>query len=227
MARGQRAKFEFTTVDKIALIVEVGALVVLAALNIMGMRGLSLIRGEIPWFIALLIPLTLAVWGIYRLIIRLKTPRGKLIAGAVLGMVLMMLFTLAMSLVSVMATMAIPQRYAMVTSPTGKRQLVVMRVLDQEEERMAARREARLAADPEADPETQITDYGYQYLAFPPVLRFFYRSNADVDGLLCLGYGNDTKLMVEWLDDENTAHFFINDPGPGDVGEFTVWLGAQ
>ena len=224
---GRQRRFEFTTVDKIALIVVVGALVVLAALNIMGMRGLTLIRGEILYFVGLLIPLTLAVWGIYRLIIRLKTPRGKLIAGGALGMVLMLVFTLGMSMVSVMATMAIPQRYAMVTSPTGKHRLVVMRLLDQDDERMQARREARLAEDPGGSTDTQITDYGYQYLAFPPVLRFFYRSNADVEGLLCLSYGHDTKLMVEWLDDEDTAHFFIDEPGPGDEGEFTVRLGAQ
>lgn len=86
------------------------------------------------------------------------------------------------------------------------------------------------AASPAAAPdaaapntaETAIEDYGYIYKAYPEALGgLFYRMDADVEGMAVIGYGSAGTLMMEWPD-EDTAHFYVKDPGPGDGGEITV-----
>ena len=104
-----------------------------------------------------------------------------------------------------------------------------MRQVDPEEERLDARRSARLAANPDGDPEYTVQDWGYVYRAYPRVLNVFYRSNADAEGEIYLA--NDVAaapaedgaaqepalphgaLMVEWLEDETVAHFYVTNPG--------------
>ena len=222
MARGQRPRIELGIVDKIVAIAEIVILVVLVTLNIMASKGLSLVHGELYSFAAMLIPMLLLGWGVYRIVRRIEKRRTKLIVGSVLVLVVMIILTVVMSYISVMSTMTIPQPVVTISSPSGKHQLLVMRAMDLDEERIAQRRAARLEANPDGDPETQAEDYGYQYLAFPPVLRFFYRNDADVDGLALIGYSSGAELMVEWLEDEEVAHFFVKNPGVADGGEFTV-----
>ena len=223
MARTKRPPIELGMVDKIVAIAEIAALVILVALNIMAARGLSLVRGELYSFVAMLIPLLLLGWIGYRIVRRFEKRRTKLIVGTVIALVMMILFTVVMSYISVVATMTVPQKVTAIRSPSGKHQLLVMRAMDLDEERIEQRRAARLAADPEADPETQAADYGYQYLAFPPALGgFFYRNDADLEGIALIGYSSAAELMVEWLEDEEVAHFFVKNPEVADGGEFTV-----
>ena len=32
-------------------------------------------------------------------------------------------------------------------------------------------------------------------------------------------------MMLEWLDDDTTAHFYVKDPGTAEGGEYTLRLG--
>ena len=103
------------------------------------------------------------------------------------------------------------------------------------------------ATDGTAPEETVLEDWGFIYRAYPQALGMFYRSNAAVEGEIYLsisdflasaeasqdGAARDDAsasaeapvmgtLMVEWQDDENTAHFFVENPGVAEGGECYV-----
>ena len=227
MEHSQRRKFEFGIVDKIVLFGMLAVLVVLIVLNVLARLNLQLIYGELYMFGTLLIPIALVAWGFYRLIRRMKERRTKLIVGSVLGLVLMLVFTVVMSYFSVIASMSIPQKFGTVVSPSGAHKLVVLRGFDLDEERLEARRASRLAEDPEGDPETLAEDYSYRYLAFPPVLGIFYRSDVQYEGDIVMGFSSPATLMVEWQANETVAHFYVDNPGVGDGGELFVTVASQ
>ena len=99
---------------------------------------------------------------------------------------------------------------------------MILRGLDPDEERIEARRTARLAADPESSAEIAVEDWGYNYYAFPKALGVFYRADAQTEGELHVGYASDATLMVEWLENESVAHFFLDNPGEQDGGDWYV-----
>lgn len=111
-----------------------------------------------------------------------------------------------------------------------------------------AQQEGDPAAD-ETDQEASLEDWGFIYKAYPSVLGLLYRSDADVEGEIYLSIsdylqaveatrtqeeGSETaeapaeeeaphgRLMLEWLDEEQTAHFFVQDPGVAEGGECRV-----
>ena len=102
--------------------------------------------------------------------------------GLALSLVLALGMVLVSSYLSFMAALTVPQRFATLTSPSGKRKVVVLRQVDTDESRLNERRAARLEADPEGDAEYVLQDYGYVYRAYPTALGLFYRSKADVEG---------------------------------------------
>ena len=188
----------------------------------------------------------LVIWGAYVLIRRIRNRTAKIVVGGAVVLVVMVVLMLVFTYVGFVATITVPQKYTAINSPSGAHKLVVMRALDPDEERIEARKAARLEADPDGDPDVTVRDWGYVYRAYPQVMGMFYRSNADVEGEIYLSYsdgvipvedeateeGEEAKqpaeerqhgtLMLEWQDGESVAHFFVQDPGIAEGGECTV-----
>ena len=204
--------------DKIILGALATLVVVLIALSIMQRCGLSLINGALMMYLPFVALFLLIGWGVYALVRRLKNRVAKIV----------WVFTGLASLVF----FVVPQRYAVVKSPSGARELVVLRVFDSDQDRVSARQAARLAANPDSPEALRPGDLCQIYSAFPRALGVFYRSNADVEGELRLAYSDPASpeegalpvgtLKLEWLDDEATAHFFVENPGPEEGGDLYV-----
>lgn len=214
-----------------------GALIVLiVVLSILQRCGLTPVKGEIMLYLPLLAMFVLVGWGVYALVRRIKNRTVRLLVGGGVAMVLVLVLVIGFTYISYMGFYVIPQRYTALTSPSGAHKLLVMRTFDTDEERVQARKAARLEANPDDGEEERIEDWGYLYRAYPPALGLFYRSNANVEGEVCLAindYPAATEaaeaekpahgtLMVEWLDDEATAHLFVADPGVADGGDCYV-----
>lgn len=162
-------------------------------------------------------------WGVYALVRRIRRKTLKLVVGSAAGMAMFMLFIVLVLYGSVFINITMPQKFASVKSDNpGAARLVVMRMLDGDQERIEARRSARLAADPEGDPEITVDDWGFVYTAYRQVGPFFYRQDTPREGEVWIGYKSPSQLMVDWQDDGMTARFFADNPGPGDGGEMTV-----
>ena len=107
---------------------------------------------------------------------------------------------------------------------------MILRVLDADEGRMNARRAARLAGDPDADPETAEyveSDYGYSYMVYPRAfLGLFFRYDANVEegSGVYETYGAEGRLKYEWLDDGNTFRLRMPEDvaGPCESGEWVL-----
>ena len=55
------------------------------------------------------------------------------------------------------------------------------------------------------------------------VLFFFGKNFLGGDNEEILSYtGNDGTMMVEWLEDESVAHFYVDNPGVAEGGELFV-----
>ncbi len=229
--------------DKVILCVLGVLIVLIIALTILQRNGLSLVNGLATLFLPLAAVFLLVGWGVYALVRRISRRGVKLAVGAVLMLVLLVVMLLAFTYFSFVAAVTLPQRYTVIQPPSGGRRLVVMRSLESDEERMNERVAARLALDPNGDPGITAEDWGYEYRAYPLLLKgLFYRSNADVEGEVHLAYrqradaqadGEATDgetpaglshgtLMVEWLDDGATAHFYVQDPGVAEGGDCYV-----
>ena len=208
--------------DKFILIA-VGLLIVCSAvLTAMQRGGLTLIHAEMLVYLPALAVFILLGWGAYALFRRIRRRTLRMLVGTLMGVVLVLLLLLAFSYISFFCSLTIPQRCAEVTSPSGAHRLVILRVLDPDESRIEARRAERIAEDPESDPEVTPDDWGYIYTAYPRTMGAFYRSDADVEGEVCLSYAGGGTLLVEWLDDEATAHFYVDDPHTSEGGDFYV-----
>ena len=249
--RGEGRRFSLKLPDKV-IHCAVGVLVVMIiAMSLLMRVGWLPIRGDTVLYLPLLAVVLLIAWGILALVRRLSNRLVRGLAGGLLGLALMVVMVIASTYISYMSFYVAPHRFTVVTSPSGREKLVVMRAFDTDEGRMEARRAARLAGREEADGEESIEDWGYIYRAYPQALNFFYKSNADVEGEVYLAIDNvstspddpeaaageagpdsDTAgavhhgtLMVEWLDDEKTARFYVSDPGVAEGGECLVHLG--
>lgn len=234
-AKREKQRPGLTTVDKVLLGLMAILSVALIAVGILQRCGLSLINGTLMLYLPVLAVLVLLGWLGYRLIRKIRNRTVRIVVSSVVVLVLALGLTLVLSYMGLMAALTVPQRYATLASPSGARKVVVMRQVDTEQERLDARRSARLAADPDGDPEYTVQDWGYVYRAYPRVLNVFYRSNADVEGEVYLA--NDVAaaddgaqetalphgtLMVEWLEDEAGVHFYVENPGAGEGGECTL-----
>lgn len=219
---GRERRPLFRRSDRVIMIVLAAMILLSVVLYILEHAGLALIRGEIYMFLPMAMVLTALSWGAYAVVRRIQRKTLKTVVGAVfvLAIVVIMLFGLTYG--SFVASLTLPQKFGTVTSPSGSRTLVVMRALDSDEERIGVRRSARLEADPDGDPEQIAEDWGYLYAAYPKALGVFYRTDANAEGEISIGYASEGTLMVEWLNDEAEAHFFVQNPGPGDGGEITV-----
>lgn len=187
---------------------------VLYGLNALDLR---LISGELYLILPILTLLLMIGWGMSALWRRMKPGVARKAVGAVLVIVMALLVMLAMTFASVFTGMNVPGRYAVMSDEEGHT-LVVMRGLDPDEDRMKARHEARLAADPEGSPEMTAEDWGFTYTAYAPAgMGLFYRPSTLLDGEVHIGYASKAELMMEWSD--GVGHFFIKNPEIGDGGE--------
>ena len=202
--------------DRIVALMLLAMAVIMVILGVLLALGLRLVFGDLYLFMPVIMLLTLVGWGFSALARRIANPRARLAAAVAMVVVMLLLALLALTAVSVAGGLIIPRKYADITGDGGK--LVVMRSLDPDEGRISARREARLAADPEGNPETVVEDWGYVYRAYgTDPMGIFYRKNTLLEGEVCIGYASKAELMVEWEDD--IAHFFIKNPETGDGGE--------
>lgn len=242
----EKTRSPMKTSTKVLLIIVGILVVVIVALGILERCGIMPVDGEIVLYVPLLAVFVLLGWGVYALVGRIDKRGVKVAVGVGLSILLMVVLMIAFSYISYMGFYALPHRYSTVAAPSGARKLVVMRAFDTDEGRMEQRRSARLEADPDGEAEFTLQDWGYIYKAYPRVAKWFYRTNADVEGEVYLPVddaivtrGDQTvettdgeapqedqsghsTLMVEWLEDEAVAHFFAQDPGPGDGGDCYV-----
>lgn len=234
----KKRRFRLGMPDKVIL----GALGVLVAVviivNVLSRFGLALINGAVMMYIPLITLAVLVGWGGYALIRRIRKPVVKTVVASVAALLMLLAMVLVISYVSYIAYYTVPQKYATVRSPSGARKLVVMRGFDIDSGRSDQRKAARLEADPEGSQDLAPEDIIMLYKAYPEVLGLFYRSDADVEGEVCLAYADSTAtsgeevsaaatvshgtLMVDWLDDEATARFYAENPGVAEGGECTV-----
>ncbi len=234
-ASGRR--FSLRRSDKIVLAV-IGALLVLTvALNIMQRCGLSPVNGALMLYLPVLTLLALVGWGGYALFRRISNRTVRIVVGCVFGLVLLVVVLLGFTYVSFIASIGTPHKYRTLVSPSGEHRLVVLRTLDPDDGRIEQRKAARLSADPDGDPEVTAADWGYVYRAYPEVLfGLFYRSDADVEGEVYLTYRDGIvpatdagetpepigTMMLEWLEDDTVAHFYVENAGVAEGGECTV-----
>ena len=184
---------------------------------------LSLINSALYIVLPAIILFGLLAWGVYALVRRIQKKMLKLVVGSAAGMAMFLLFIVLVLYGSVFINITMPQKFATVKSDNpDAAALVIMRMLDGNQERIEARRTARLAADPEGDPEIAVEDWGFIYTAYRQVGPFFYRLDTPREGEVCIGYESPSQLMLDWQDDGMTARFFAENPGPGDGGEMTV-----
>lgn len=230
----------FNPVDKALLGVLALLIAVLVALSILQRCGLSLINGTVMLYLPFVALFVLLGWGGYALVRRIKRSGVKVAVCSVLVLVLLLAMLWVFTNIASLAFFVTPKRYTTITSPSGARKLVVLRVFDGDEDLIEARKAARLEADPAGSDELLPEDLCQLYAAYPQVMGLFYRNDADVEGELRLAYmdqsarvvstedeattGGPTHgtLMVEWLDDEATAHFFVENPGVSEGGDFYV-----
>ena len=241
-----RRRIELSRVDKVVLCIVAMLVLVVIVLGILQRCGLTLINGMLMLHIPFLAVVVLVGWIGYALVRRISKRGVKVAVGGLLVLVYALALVVVFTYLSFMGSVAVPQRYATLASPSGAHKVVVMRAIDLDEDRLEARKAARLEADPNGDPETSIQDWGVVCKAYPSVMNIFYRSNADVEGEIYLTYDASRlvsqeqsteegeegaapaeplprgTLMVEWLDDENTVHFYVDQPGAGEGGECTV-----
>ena len=207
------------TGDKVTLTVIVILAVFTVAIHAINAAGLRLVEGSLYVFLPLLLALFAVGWGCAVIVRRIRRPALKRIVAVVMVVAMLGLAMLGLQYGTFASGLSYPTMYAMMTSPGGHR-LIVMRGLDADEQRIYARRDARLAADPNANPDVTLEDWGYVYTAYAPgPLDLFYRVNTLIEGRVCIGYASKGELMLEWNEDETEGRFFIKNPEPLDEGE--------
>ena len=234
----KKRRFSLGVADKVLLGIVGVLVVVIIVLGIIYRCGLALINGAVMMYLPLITLAVLVGWGGYALIRRIRKPVVKMVVASVAALLMLVAMVLMISYASYVAYYTVPQKYATVKSPSGARKLVVMRGFDIDSDRSDQRKAARLEADPEGSQTLIPDDIIMLYKAYPEVLGILYRADADVEGEVCLAYtdnsataGEDESaaetaahgtLMVDWLDDEATAHFYAENPGVAEGGECTV-----
>ena len=208
------------TGDRVALIVMILLLVVTLLINLLNALGLTLVEGALYIFLPLVLALVALGWGSSLIVRRITRPTLRRVVAVVLVLALLGLAGIGMQIAAIASGMNYPMVYAVMTAPDNIHRLIVMRGLDIDEQRAYARRDARLAADPDSDPEVTIDDWGYIYTAYAlGPLDLFYKPKTLIEGRVRIGYASKGELMLEWEKDNTEGHFFIKNPDLLDEGE--------
>ena len=219
-------KLNLRTSDKIVIGLVLVMTLLFAVLNIMQRAGLTPVHGALMLYLPVIDALLAVGWGLYALLRRIRRDMLRRVAIGALVTLVFLVVMLGFSYLGLVANVTIPQKYSTLTSPGGTHKLVLLRAWDHDQSHYETRKAARLAADPDSGEEDVAADYGFIYKAYPEALGgLFYRYDADVEGEAYIGYESAAKLKMEWPD-EDTAHFYVEDPGPADGGEFTVRFAA-
>lgn len=223
-SNAENRRFRLGKVDWIFLGVIVVMMLISVGLTLLQRGGLTLADAALTLYLPLLAVAAVAIWIMVILHRVIKRPVLRRVVTWVLGVVLVFVFVRVMTYAGYISAVTLPQRYRTIKSPSGARSVLVLRKLDDDETHFDARRAARLDADPDSGEEYTADDMGFVYTAYPPALAgLFYRNNADVEGEITLSYtGNDGTMMVEWLEDESVAHFYVDNPGVAEGGELFV-----
>lgn len=221
LENSEKRRFRPGTVDKIVLLVLLVLMVLLIVLGIMNNNGITLISAGLYLYGMFAGIAILVGWGAYTVFRLFRGKNARLVVGTLLAVVYFLAVMVCGSFISVLVGYSVPQKFDTVVS--GDHQVVILRGIDMDEERMQQRMETRLAADPEGSSEPMPEDFGYSYYAFPQTMGVFYRSDAHVEGEIHIGYASQASLMIEWLD-ENTAHLFVENPEPGDGGDWYLYF---
>ncbi len=236
-------------VDRIVLGVVAVMLLATVVLNILQAAGLTLINQPLMLYLPIVALVVLAAWGVYALIRRIKNRIVRVAVGAVTAMLIMLMVTVGFAYLSFVTFTVMPHQYRTMTDPDGGHRIVVLWQFDSDAERnetsIAQRKAARLEAYPDSSEDTLADDITVAFQAYPRV-GWFYRSKADVQGKVYLCYtgnitardaieppeGSDAEpltietphgtMMLEWLDDNAAAHFYVTDPGVAEGGECTL-----
>ena len=205
---------------------------VLLVISVLERFGLCLIATEAGMLGCILLLVSLLVWGAVSLCRRVRTRGVRLVAGLAMGFVVLLIGSVSMTYVLQFSQLALYHEYATITSPTGKK-VVVMTAIDsgiESPEAYAAvleRMDARaVALTGEHLPEGEDSEYprgafGYVYTAYPKVLGVFYNRNADSQGVIYRGCESQAKLLYEWADD-GSVRFYLENPEIGDEGEILL-----
>ena len=240
----------FRTSDRIILgVISVLALVTVV-LNVMQRFGLALINQSVALYLPIAALVALLGWGAYALMRRIKGRMTRVVVGIFAVMAMMILVMLGFMYLSFVAYTALPHQYRTMADASGGHPLVVLWQFDDDAERneasIAERKAARLEAYPDSGEDTLADDVTVAFQAYPRVMGIFYRVNADMQGRVYLAYtgniaptdviapaeGSDDApqaietphgtMMLEWLEDNTVAHFYVKDPGTAEGGECTV-----
>lgn len=215
------------TGDRVALIVILLLLVVTLLINLLNALGLRLVEGALYIFLPLVLALTAIGWGFSLVVRRITRPTLRRVVAVAMVLVMGGLALYGMQLGAFVSGMNYPTVYAVMTAPDDAHRLIVMRGLDADQQRIYARRDARLAAHPDGDPEVTIDDWGYVYTAYAPgPLDLFYKPATLIEGRVFIGYASKGELMLEWQNDNTQGHFFIKNPEPQDEGEMLAKAGS-
>lgn len=215
-----RKKWALRPADRIVLIVLLVLAVLTMVINLLSLANLRLVPGALYVFLPLALLLVAVGWGFSALARLIRRPTLRKVVAWLLAAAMLLLALLAFQYAGVVAGLTIPSQYAVMTSPEKGHKLIVMRCLDIDEARVSARREARLAADPEGSPDYTADDWGYTYTAYAVgPFGWFYKPDTLIEGAVNIGYASPGELMLEWEDDETVGHFFIKNPDPNDSGE--------
>jgi len=231
METQQKKKFHMSTFDKVVLIVLFVFGVLIGAANMLERGGYRLIRTEVPLAGALLLLLGLIVWGVSAIVRRFKSKTGKMLSVAIFGTIVLIIGSLAFTYLSQFAQLTLPSKYSVLTSESGKKAVVMMRIdtgMESEEafqatnDRMNARRDAIIAEDPsvtitEEEPYP-IGAYGYVYTVYPVKAGLFFDEKADLEGAVYRGAQSEAKLLFQWQED-GSLRLYLENAEIGDEGE--------
>ena len=221
-----------TAVSRVFLIGIFSALLVLTVLSIMDACGLAFTHPETRPVSAGLVVWLAIGWGLYALRGRFRNKTARTVAGVCVVLVMCVLFLFIFLYIAQYNAVTAAQPYN--TIKTEGHTVVLMRRVDlgvTTEDAMnasLARMDARQAEYDAAHPDETHEEgdygydsYGYEYTAYPKVLGFFYKKNADTEGAIYRGVSSEAKLMYEWTD-ENTLRFYLEDPQTADEGEILL-----
>lgn len=189
-------------------------IVVLTVIGILRWLGYYLIESGTEFFIFGVLICSLLVALTFFITKRIDRKWAKILAGTI-GVGITFVAAVAMIMVfSVMIQVSLPSYYNSFTSPSGKTAVVL---------REYSADEALISQRIEGEPQGAYEELGFRYTAYPRALAFFYDSDRPGEGELEIGCASGAQLMYEWADDD-TLRLFIENPQPGDAGEYRLNL---
>ena len=205
---------------------------ILLVISVMERFGLCLIATEAGMLGCVLLVISLLVWGAVSLCRKVRAKPVRLVAGLAMALVILLIGSFALTYIMQFSQIALYHEYATITSPEGKK-VVVMAAIDsgmespEAYEAVLQRMDARaVALTGEHRPVGEDAEYprgafGYVYTVYPKVLGVFYQKNADSQGVIYRGCESQAKLLYEWADD-GSVRFYLENPEVGDEGEILL-----